>query len=83
MNCPKCSGLLVSAPVPSLMLTDYFIDTADVQAGESEAVSCVNCGYYADAVTLANRAKQAQEQRLIHEAESIVTWASFTLKQVA
>lgn len=72
MSCPKCSGLLVPAPSPLHLLSDYFIDTYDLQDKRSAAVSCANCGYYADAITIKNKAKQADERRLVEQAE---TWA--------
>lgn len=71
-TCPKCAGLLVPAPSPLHLLSDYFIDTYDLQAKRSVAVSCANCGYYADAITIKNKAKQADERRLVEQAE---TWA--------
>lgn len=72
MTCPKCSGLLVPAPSPLHLLRDYFIDSYDLQDQQSAAVSCLNCGYFADAVTLMNKAKQADAQRLVAQAEG---WA--------
>lgn len=75
-TCPKCSGLLVSAPSPLHLLSDYFIDTYDLQDKRSVAVSCINCGYYADAVTTLNKAKQADTQRLVAQAEGWVVAAS-------
>lgn len=71
-TCPKCAGLLVPAPSPLHLLSDYFIDTYDLQDKRSVAVSCANCGYYADAITIKNKAKQADERRLMEQAE---TWA--------
>lgn len=73
MSCPKCAGLLVPAPSPLHLLRDYYVDTYDLQDKRSVAVSCVNCGYYADAVTTLNKAKQADAQRLVAQAEG---WAS-------
>ena len=72
MTCPKCSGFLVSAPSPLHLLSDYFIDTYDLQDPQSAAVHCLNCGYYADAIVMQNRAKQADAQRLVAQAEG---WA--------
>ncbi len=72
MHCPKCSGLIVPAPSPLHLLSDYFIDTYDLQDKQSASVRCVNCGYYADALILRNKAKQADAQRLVAQAES---WA--------
>lgn len=75
-TCPKCSGLLVSAPSPLHLLSDYFIDTCDLQDKRSVAVSCVNCGYFADAMTILNKAKQADAQRLVAQAEGWAVAAS-------
>ena len=75
-TCPKCSGLLVSAPSPLHLLSDYFIDTCDLQDKRSVAVSCANCGYYADAITIKNKAKQADAQRLVAQAEGWAVAAS-------
>ena len=72
MSCPKCSGLLIPAPSPMHLLSDYFIDTYDLQDKRDAAVSCVNCGYYADAIMISNKSKQADERRLVAQAE---TWA--------
>ncbi len=74
--CPKCAGLLVSAPSPLSMLTNYVIDTSDLKVGSGPTVRCVNCGYFSDPVMLANRAKQVQEQQLIEQANVIATWAA-------
>ncbi len=71
-TCPKCSGLLVSAPSPLHLLSDYFIDAYDLQDMHGESVKCLNCGYYCDAVMLANKAKQVDAQRLVAQAEG---WA--------
>ena len=60
MSCPKCAGLLVVAPSPLYLLRDYYVDTYDLQDKRSGEVSCVNCGYYADAVM---RARQAEVAR--------------------
>lgn len=73
MTCPKCAGLLVPAPSPLHLLSDYFIDTYDLQDKRSAAVKCWNCGYYADAVILMNKANQVNAQRLVAQAEG---WAS-------
>ena len=70
--CPKCSGFIVSAPSPLHSMSDYFIDTYDLQDKRSGAVRCVNCGWYADTIMLANKAKQADAQRLVAQAEG---WA--------
>lgn len=72
MSCPKCAGLLVAAPSPFHLLSDYFIDTYDLQDHRSGAVRCVNCGYYADQIVVQNKAKQADAQRLVAQAEG---WA--------
>lgn len=71
-TCLKCSGFLVSAPSPLHLLADYFIDSYDLKDPIGEAVQCLNCGYYADAVTVMNRAKQVNAQRLVAQAEG---WA--------
>lgn len=72
MTCPKCSGLLVSAPSPLHLLSDYCIDTYDLQDKQSASVRCINCGYYADSVTIMNKAKRADAQRLVEQAQN---WA--------
>lgn len=71
-TCPRCSGLVVSALSPLHLLSDYFVDTYDLQDKPGAAVSCLNCGYYADAIVLQNKAKQADAQRLVAQAEG---WA--------
>ncbi len=72
MTCPKCAGCLVPAPTPLHLLSDYFIDTYDLQDPLGEAVQCLNCGLYSDTVTIANKAKQADAQRLVAQAEAWV-----------
>ncbi len=71
-TCPKCSGLLVSAPSTLHLLSDYFIDTYDLQDKQGVSIRCVNCGYYADATMLMNKAKQEDARRLVAQAEG---WA--------
>lgn len=71
-TCPKCSGLLVAAPSPLHLLSDYFIDTYDLQDPQGAAVKCLICGWYADPITIMNKAKQADAQRLVAQAEG---WA--------
>lgn len=78
-TCPKCAGRLVNAPSPLHLLSDYFIDTYDLQDKQSVAVSCLNCGYFADAVTLRNKAKQADAQRLVAQAEGWATTHAVTI----
>lgn len=78
-TCPKCSGFLVPAPSPLHLLSDYFVDTYDLQDKQSVAVSCLNCGYFADAVTLRNKAKQADAQRLVAQAEGWAETHSVTI----
>jgi hypothetical protein len=71
-TCPKCAGLLVPVSSPLHLLSDYFIDTYDLQDPLGEAVQCLNCGLYSDTVTIANKAKQADAQRLVEQAQN---WA--------
>ncbi len=72
VTCPKCSGCLVPAPAPLHLLSDYFIDTYDLQDPQGAAVKCLICGWYADSITIRNKAKQADAQRLVAQAEG---WA--------
>jgi hypothetical protein len=55
--------------------TDYTPDLNDVRLMRSESYHCLICGNYEDAVIVANRAKQADERRLVAEAESIAQCA--------
>ena len=59
-TCPKCSGFLVPAPSPLHLLSDYFVDTYDLKDQRSAAVSCINCGYFADAVMAKNHSVNTQ-----------------------
>lgn len=79
MTCPRCAGFLVSAPSPLHLLSDYFIDTYDLQDKQSAAVSCLNCGYFADSITIKNKAKQADAQRLVAQAEGWAETHSVTI----
>ncbi len=80
--CPKCSGLLVSSPSPLHLLSDYFIDTYDLQDKHGASVRCVNCGYYADATMLMNKAKQDDAQRLVAQAEGWAVDHSATIAMI-
>ncbi len=82
-TCPKCSGFLVSAPSPLHLLSEYFIDTYDLQDRQSASVKCLNCGFYADTVTLMNKAKQADAQRLVAQAEGWAVDHSATIATTA
>ena len=68
-TCPKCAGCLVAAPSPLHLLSDYCVDTYDLQDHCNESVQCLNCGYYCDAIVAMNKAKQADAQRLVDQAE--------------
>lgn len=78
-TCPKCASRLFSAPSPRHLVADYFIDTYDLQDKQSESVSCLNCGYYADAIVMQNKAKQADAQRLVAQAEGWAETHSVTI----
>lgn len=74
--CSKCSSLMVSESSSHHYSTDYSVDLGDVQTMHSYAYRCLTCGNFEDPTILANRAKQADERRLVAAAETIATWAA-------
>ena len=78
-TCSKCASLMVSESSAHHHSTDYTLDLGDVQTMHSCAYRCLTCGNFEDAVVLANRAKQADERRLVEHAETIATWASISV----
>jgi len=74
MTCPKCAARMF--PEVSLRFhasADYTLSAFDA-GQECAGWHCLCCGQYVDRVVLANRAKQADERRLISQAELIATW---------
>jgi hypothetical protein len=76
MNCSKCASLMASESSAHHHSTDYSVDLGDVQTMHSCAYRCMTCGNFVDPTILANRAKQADERRLLEQANTIATWAS-------
>lgn len=81
MTCPKCAARMFAEPsVHYLSSSEYTVDQTDTK-GQCEALHCLLCGTWVDAVIVANRAKQADERRLVAQAETIATWASLGARQ--
>ena len=76
MTCSKCASLMASESSAHHHSTDYSVDLGDVQTLHSCAYRCLTCGNFEDQTILANRAKQADERRLVAQAETIATWAA-------
>jgi len=84
MNCFRCQSLMCREVSLYHHSTDYTPDLNDVRAMTTDSYRCLCCGNVEDAVILANRAKQADERRLVAEAEIIVAdWASLTTRPQA
>lgn len=81
MICPKCAARMLAEPsVHYQASSEYTLDQSDRQT-VCRAWHCL-CGQYIDPVILANRARQADEQRLLGQAETIATWAALKLPKV-
>lgn len=75
MTCSRCASTMCHESSIHHQSTDYTVDLNDVRLIKSESYHCLICGNYEDAVIVANRAKQADERRLVAEAESIAQCA--------
>lgn len=75
MNCSKCQSLMVRELSAHNHSTDYSLDLNDVRTMHGGAYRCVCCGNWEDATVLANRARQADERRLVAQAETIAVWS--------
>lgn len=71
MTCPKCAGLLVhDSPLRFQATDDYTVEVSDART-ETLSRHCLNCGLYMDLQSLQNRRRQADERKLIRQAEQI------------
>lgn len=79
MTCPKCNAQMFAEP--SLHYqggAECLVDLGTV----GPSVHCLLCGTYLEAVILANRARQADERRLLAQAETIAVCAAYHLPAV-
>ena len=80
MTCPKCASLMFAEPsVHHQASADYTLDLTDARL-QCQEWHCLLCGTYCDAVILANRAKQADERRLVEQAETIAIFAALDVR---
>lgn len=75
MYCSKCQSLMIREVSVHHHTTDYSLDLNDVRTIHGASYRCVCCGNFEDAVILANRARQADERRLVAHAETIAAWS--------
>lgn len=79
ITCSRCASLMV----PTAPLQFYSSGEDQSEGAFGASYRCVCCGNYEDQTILLNRAKQAQEGRLIDQANVIATWAEFQSRQAA
>ena len=81
MTCPKCRAIMFQEPsLHHQASADYTVDLSDARL-VCASWHCLLCGTYCDHVILANRAKQADERRLVAQAETIATWATLDVPE--
>ena len=71
-QCPRCqSRMVLDAPL------QFHSNHADLsELDYCDAYRCPSCGHYSDAVIERNRARQADERRLLAEAHTIAITAA-------
>lgn len=75
MTCPKCAAQML--PDVSLRFHSNTPGAVVDFSDDAHSWRCL-CGQYVDRTILANRARQADELRLVTQAETIVAWATLT-----